>query len=597
MTDSTPTRFPTWLGIAQGIALYALYKTHQDKIWPPELPALFNAVLLTVLLLPFIVHWGQGVLSRAAMHRLLAVSALALMGIGAYQGWAAFPLDGAQRPRIAPPSAFIGLALLAFMSVPLAAGWARGKTAAVLGGWHYPRLFEVAWRNAVITAQAGVLTCLLWIVLALGAKLFQLIGVDWPKDLITEAWFAIPLTTLAIALGLRAGLRRAAFTVTLRNHWLALIVWLLPLASLIGTAFVLTSFAGVDKLFERGLSAFFLLWFAAFWIKFYNAAYQDGTSEPALPSVLRRALPFASLALAGVVALAAWALALRILQYGLTPDRIWGALVVLVGLVYAVGYAASLRMREGWMTGIAPANVLAALTISLGILLLLSPALDADRLATHSQMARLDSGQTAANDFDVQALARQGRAGHDALARLKMRRGADGKPDVLALRAADAFDQAERNAYGFGESHAAGAKAIRFDAARVEAYPANKPMPTMLAAFLTKEVAAWQPWEREQSCFAGSAGKPQCVLLLVDLDRDGTDEAVFWRVMDEFDPRVYGIVDGKWKRIGRLALGGGAYVADSLRARLSVGDYAAEPRRWDELRLGTMRYFLKESAD
>lgn len=597
MTDSSPARFPTWLGIAQGIALYTLYKSHQDKLWPPELSALFNAVLLTVLLLPFVVYWGQGVFLRAAMRRLLAVSAIALLGVGAYQGWAAFPLDGALRPRIVPPSAFIGLALLAFMTVPLVAGWERGNTGAVLGGWHYPRLFEVAWRNAVITAQAGVLTGLLWTVLALGAKLFQLIGVDWPKDLITEAWFAIPLTTLAIALGLRAGLRREAFTVTLRNHWLALIVWLLPLASVIGTAFVLTSFAGVDKLFERGLSAFFLLWFAAFWIKFYNAAFQDGTSEPALPSVMRRALPFASLALAGVVALAAWALALRIQQYGLTPDRIWGALVVLVGLIYAVGYAASLRMHDGWMAGIAPANVLAALTMSLGIMLLLSPALDADRLATHSQMARLAAGLTAANDFDVHTLARQGRAGHDALATLKMRRGADGKPDVLALRAADAFDHAERYASGFGESHVADVKAIRFDATRIESYPANKSMPPLLAAFLAKEVMAWQPWEREQSCFALNAGKAHCVLLLIDLNRDGTDEAVFWKMRDEFDPRVYGIVDDKWKRIGRLMFGGGAVLSDSLRARLSIGDYAAEPRRWDDLRLGAARYILNESAD
>ncbi len=597
MTDSTSIRFPTWLGLAQGAALYALYKSHQEKLWPPELGALFNALLLTLLLLPCVAYWGQGVLGRPAARRLLIAAGLVLAGIGAYQGATTFPLPGAVRPQIAPAPAFLGLAMLAFMAVPLMAGRARGTAGAVLGAWHYPRLFEVAWRNAVITAQAGVLTGLLWIVLTLGAQLFHLIGVDWPKETIAKAWFAIPVTTLSIALGLAAGLRRAAFTVTLRNHWLALIVWLLPLASLIGTAFVLTSPAGVDRQFERGLSAFFLLWFAAFWVKFYNAAFQDGEAEPALHPALRHVLPFASLALVGVVGLAAWALALRILQYGLTPDRIWGTLVVAVGLIYAVGYAWSLRWPDGrWMAGIAPANVVAALTMCAGIVLLLSPALDVNRLATASQLARLQSGRTPADGFDVHALARQGRAGHDALLELKQRRGADGKPDALALRAEDAFDRAGRYARGFGEDRDADAKSVRFDAARVDRYPSAKPLPPELSAFLDKEVARWQPWQRSQSCFAPTAGKARCTLLQIDLDRDGRDEVVFWKMQDELQPEVYGIERGKWRRIGTLLAGNGA-APDSARVELATGDYAAKPLRWDELRVGATRFLIFEEAE
>lgn len=596
MTDSPTIRFPTWLGFVQGVVLYGLYKTYQFKLWPQDLSTLFNALLFVALLLPFVVYWGQGTLTRGAMRRLLGLAVFVFAGIGAYQGWAVFPLADALRPRIASAPTFLGLAMLAFMAVPLVSGWARGTPGAVLGAWHYPKLFDVAWRNAVITAQAGVLTGLLWIVLLLGAQLFQLIGIGWPKDLITETWFAIPLTTFAIALGLRAGIRREAFALTLRNHWLTLVMWLLPLASLIGTAFVLTSLTGVDKLFERGLSAFFLLWFAAFWIKFYNAAFQDGASEPALHPALRRVLPFASLALVGVVGLAAWALGLRILQYGLTPDRIWGALVVSVGLIYAVGYAGSLRTRGHWMAGIAPANVLAALVMSLGIVLLLSPALDANRLATASQMARLASGQTAAGDFDVHALAQQGRAGHAALSALKQRHSTDGKPDALALRAEDALDSARRYARGLGEDQDTHTQTIRFDVARVEHYPQRKAMPPSLVAFLGQEVVRWQPWEREQSCFAPRAGNMLCTLLLVDLDRDGVDEAVFWRMRDTYDVRVYALVQGQWARVGRLKPDGTGARKDSLRAQLATGDYATEPRRWDNLRLGTTRYLVNEGA-
>lgn len=594
MTNDT-FRFPAWLGLAQGAALYALYKTYRSSAWPSDQGALFNALLVLALLLPFVVYWSQGALARTAARRLWIAAGLTLAGLGAWQGVAAFPVEGAARPPLASAPAVLGLAMLAFMAVPLTSGWARGRSGAVLGAWHYPRLFEVAWRNAVITAQAGAVTGLLWIVLTLGAQMFHLIGVEWPKETLAKSWFAIPVTTLSVAFGLRTGLRREAFTTTLRNHWLALIVWLLPLASLIGAAFALTSLAGVERLFERGLSAFFLLWFAAFWVKFYNAAYQDGGSGPALHPLLRRGTALASLALVAVVGMAAWALTLRILQYGLTPDRIWGVLVLVVGLIYAVGYAASLRRPAGpWMAGIAPANVLAALAMCAGIALLLSPALDVNRLATASQMARLETGRTAPDDFDVHALTRQGRAGHDALRKLQQRRGADGKPDALALRAEDARVQGERYAFGFGEDRDDPAAQARFEAARIEVHPAGARLPDALAAVLAQEVTAWTPWQGEMSCFSTRTAGRRCALLLIDLDRDGRDEAVVWLRQDDSQPRVYGEKPGGWTHLGMLRPESGA--PDSARARLGTGDYAVEPRRWDALRLGKARYQVVETA-
>ncbi len=213
MSESSVHRFPTWLGLVQGGVLYALYKSHQDKLWPQEWGWLFNAVLLSALLLPFVVYWGIDTLNRRALRRLLLGAGALVFGLGAYQGAMAFSLPDSTRLQLAPTSAFLGLALLVFMLVPLTSGWARGTSGTTLGGWHYPRLFGHAWRNAVVTIQAGALTGLFWAVLSLGAQLFHLIGVEWPKETIEKAWFAIPVTTLSIALGLRTGLRRAAFTV------------------------------------------------------------------------------------------------------------------------------------------------------------------------------------------------------------------------------------------------------------------------------------------------------------------------------------------------------------------------------------------------
>jgi hypothetical protein len=594
MTESPSPRFPAWLGLAQGIALYALYKIRNDNLWPQEWGWLFNALLLGALLLPFVAYWGHGVLTRAALRCVLLVAGLLVLGLGAYQGAMAFPQPEAARLLLAPASAFLGLALLVFMLVPLVSGWARGTADATFGGWQYPRLFEHAWRNAVVSVQAGVLTGLLWIVLSLGAQLFHLIGVDWPQQTLGEAWFAIPVTTLSIAFGLRSGLRRADFTVTLRNHWLTLTVWLLPLASFIGVAFVLTSLAGVDTLFERGLSAFFLLWFAAFWVKFFNSAFQNGQVEPALNPFLCRVLPFTSPALLAVAGLAAWALLLRIGQHGLTPDRLWGTLVATVALTYGAGYSGTLLAGKNarWMHSIARANIVAALVMCVGIVLLLSPLCDVNRFATASQMARLQSGQVTAEAFDVWALARQGRAGRDALEKLKARRGADGKPDKLAIRAEDAVRNADR--YRSSEVNERDEQ-VAVLTERIEHYPAAKPFPAGFADFLKQDVATWDAWKRKQSCFARLQTQQHCAALLIDLDHDGQDEVVLWQGdIDQSD--VYALSGKQWRRVGHLAFGE-AGAPDSVRAELATGAYAIQPNRWDALRVGKTRYQVFEKAE
>jgi hypothetical protein len=424
--------------------------------------------------------------------------------------------------------------------------------------------------------------------------------VEWPKKTIEEAWFAIPVTTLAIALGLRTGLRRAAFTVTLRNHWLTLTVWLLPLASLIGVAFVLTSLAGVGSLFERGLSAFFLLWFAAFWITFFNSAFQDGQSEPALHPALRRLLPFAALALLAVVGLATWALLLRIFQYGLTPDRIWGALAAAVALSYGAGYAGSLRTDAGsrWMPGIAPANIVAALVMSAGIVLLLSPVLDANRLATASQMARLQSGRVTADAFDVWALARQQRAGYDALVELQAQRGADGQPSKLALRAEDAVNKASRYDFSYDNDEFERSGEPVDLTGRIDSYPAKQALPAGFAEFLKQDIAKWDNWQRRQSCFAGQKSRQRCVLLQADLDRDGVNEVVLWKEPHVNLALVYVYSQGSWQQYGSLALEKrGNDATESVRAELATSAYAVQPPRWGTLRIGQSRFQVFENAE
>lgn len=586
-----------WLGLAQGLILYVLYKTHQEAVWAPQSGPLFNALLLAALLLPFVVYWGQGILAGRRLARLLALIGLLVLGLGAYQGMTVFPLPEANKPRLADFSTYAGLSLVCFMLVPLVSAWSGTRSEGLtLRRWDYALLFEHAWRNSVITVQAGVLTCLFWAVLVLGAQLFRMIGVDWPKEIIEESWFAIPVTTLSNALGIRAGLRRSAFTNTLRNHWLTLTAWLLPIVSLIGAAFALTSMTGVDKLFERGLSAFFLLWFAAFWVKFFNSAFQDGKTAPPFGTWLSRMLPFTSPALAAVSGMALWALLLRVDQHGLTPDRIWGVFVACVALCYGLVYALSLMDRTGWMRRIPDANVLAALIMCAGIVLLLSPVLDACRLSTDSQMARLNSGEVQAGDFDVYALTRQGKAGHEALAGLARQQDAEGKPTHLAFRAIEAIESAQD--FGYWENEDRHKEMPVADiVSRLDSFPRDIPPAEDFIGFLREEVAKWEKWERQRSCFDRRNKSSRCTLLQIDLNNDGSEEVVLWRMRSDFHPLMYSRLDGKWRRIGSLQYFGGAGDRQSVQAELYAGEFEARPSAWKELRIGERIYRIDEDTE
>lgn len=585
------------LGLAQGAALFALYLSHKSLVWPLEAAPIFNAVLLNVLLLPLIVYWAHNVLGRATLAKLLLAVGLLVAGLGAYQTATLYPFAGATKPPLVGFPVFVGLTLVGFMVVPLISAWNKQRRPGLaLGRWDYAALFEHAWRNAVITVQAGVLTGLVWTLLQLGAQLFRLIGVDWPHQVVQEAGFAIPVTTVAIALGMRAGLKRAAFIITLRNHWLTLTAWLLLLVGLIGSAFVLTSLAGVDKLFERGLSAFFLLWFAAFWVKFFNSAFQDGQTPPPFGPGLQKILPYTAVALLAITGLAAWALLLRVSQHGLTPDRVWGLLVAAVALCYGVGYSLSLIKNTHWMSSVAHANVVAALLMCVGIVLLLSPVLDARRLSTNSQMARLNAGKV--KEFDVYALLDQGRFGYDALQGLSQQKNLKSEATPLALHAKRALQSPHRYLHygrmdGSNESSGLAVTDVR---ARVDIYPKGTSLSEDFIGFLTTEISTWDSGTRQSSCFDNRDINGRCSLLRVDLNRDGQPEWVLWKTAYDFQPGVYVISNGVWKRVGHLTSANQAAIPVDIDQQLIVEGITSKPSAWNELGVGPLRYHVVEDT-
>jgi hypothetical protein len=440
----TSPRIGAWrilLGLLQGLLLYLLYRAGQDLTWPATVPMLLVPLMLAGLLVPVILISSLGHLSRRQLLLWGGIALLVLVGLGCHDAWRGgdLPLPPQGEPNVRHASA-AGLYRSLYPSSPLVlfamAGFFIAHTlvlAAVRDGRRiaaYTSYFDIAWKLGVQLAFSALFTGVSWLVLVLGANLFDLVKLKFLSELLRKEWFAIPVTAFAFSCAMHLTDVRPAIVRGIRGLLLVLLSWLLPIIVLLVGGFLLAlPFTGLEPLWNTKRAAAVLLVAAAGLVVLVNAAWQNGEDGTSVARIVRGAARAAALLLAPLVVLAAYALALRVRDYGWTGDRVSAAACIVVAACYAAGYLRA-ALRPGWLPSLAAVNIGAAFVV-LGVLLLLfSPLLDPARISVASQLARLESGKVKADRFDFAFLRFDGeRYGRAALDRLE--REARGKDAAL----------------------------------------------------------------------------------------------------------------------------------------------------------------------
>ena len=496
-------------GAMQGFVLWWLW--HADKFhqWPASEPIAFAAMLYAAIAAPLALYWTQGV---EGLSRRLRLAAVAMYGagyaaLGAYSTWVVDP--GPAEVGFHPASVLAAI-VLGFVSLSLLCGFDFSAWR-----WRYARLFHYTWRNGILSATAAAMTGAVWTVLYAGAALMGLIQVKWVLELIKEPVFAFPVTGLVVAGAFALGLARAALTEAIRRFWLSMSSWLLLLILFFGVMWVLwVPFTGLEALFRTRHAAFMMLWFSALAVKFANCAYQDGQIVWPYPRWLSYATQAAWLSLLPVVAIAWWALGLRVAQYGWSEDRLWAALVSSVALIYAVGYAFSWLRRGRWMAAIAGTNIVAALVLCLGLAAFVSPVANIQRLAVSAHMGRVAAAGGSVEPDWVYLRWESGRFGRAALQGLAAGAGVPAGQQ-WAKRASEELAKTSR----YAEVPQVVTAALV--AEKFAVYPIGKKLPAAFVAY----VQAQDTGRNLKSCLR-AAGK--CHLWLGDLNGDGQDEVVLF---------------------------------------------------------------------
>lgn len=551
------------VGLVQGLALYLLYSAVDAKAWPATDGLVFAPLLFVSLFVPLLIAVSLGNLRAVTLAVWAVVGAVIVAGLAWYDIWHILPAGGVMTPKgfvgdrsgVLPSfGAFFFTAATLFIGQALIAGGDADRRAVATYSTH----FDVAWKLGLQGALAIVFVGVFWGVLELGAELFSLIGIGFFRKLIEHDWFAIPATTLAIAISIHLTDVRASLVRGARTLCLVLLAWLLPLMTIIAAGFLGTLiFTGLDPLWKTRFAAGYLLIAAGALVILINAAYQDGHPDREAPRILRCAGALAGLLLVPLAIIAGYAILLRVRQYGWTTDRVGSVACLTMAAWYAVGYAAAALLPGPWLKHMERWNFLAALLALAVVLALFSPIADPERIAVASQMARLESGQVSPGKFDFAYLRWEGgRFGDAALRRLSTEGGRDRA--FVQLRARRVL--AMKNRYEI-----ASPTPVELSA-HVVVYPKGRALPAYFRAhdWANDKQAEIEPWCLR---FAGY----DCDAVFIDAAGDGREELLFLEQGASIDAALFQqSPDGSWQIVSSPA---SLWNCSAVVASLRRGDY------------------------
>jgi hypothetical protein len=350
----------------------------------------------------------------------------------------------------------------------------------------YDRLHSHAWTDAVIGAAGLAFTGLSFLLVLLIGSMFKLIGIELIMKLFETGWF--PWMLAGAAFGGAVGLlrERDRLVSTLQKLVMIVLAVLAPVLAAAVALFLLSLLGtGLRGLWDSGFStAALMMAAAAFAVLLANAVIGNGREERSGNRLLHGAAAVLVVAVFPLAVIAFYSMHLRVIQYGWTPERLWGAVAAMVALAYgAAGLWSVGRKRLDFDDVLRPLQQKLAIGLTLLALFLALPIVDFGGISTRDQVARLKDGAVKAEKFDWAALAYDfGPSGRKALAELAK------SPDKTRARLADwalkAKDRWELNGSG-GEIDESdmlyGAKAIE---QKIRIFPAGRTLPAEAYAAL-----------------------------------------------------------------------------------------------------------------
>jgi len=272
----------------------------------------------------------------------------------------------------------------------------------------YPQVHGHAWTNVVLWGACWGFTGITLLLSHLLAELFALIGIDSIRTLLNKNWSNAMI--IGGAFGAALGLLRDRDRVVrlLQRVVTSVLAVLAPVLGVALLLFILSlPFTGLGNLWEATRETTPILMACLIGaLILANAVIGHGPDDEAKNPVLRWSAMALGVSVLPLAIIATIAVKLRLGQYGVTPDRLWGLVVVVFAVAYGLVYLVDLvRGRQGWAPLIRRDNIRLAFATMAVALVLATPLAGFNAISTNDQVARLKAGKVDPNQFDWAALA------------------------------------------------------------------------------------------------------------------------------------------------------------------------------------------------
>jgi hypothetical protein len=395
------------LGALAGASFWALGETWNAAGWP------HGAFLAVLVLVSVQASVSLALAGPVAVRRAVPGALLVALPVTLLASWAGHRHDDPMALLDQPWMVSI-MALLVFLAAPFLLVWLRQPRKRL----SYAALFETAWTMTARYLIAWAFVAVFWALLFLSDAVLSLVEVRVLSDLLEREWLALTLSGTVLGLGL-AVVHELSETLSpflvlrlLRLLVLPVLVVMLVFLGAVPLRGVVNLFGEVSPASTLMVSAIVAISLVSIAVERDDALSVDTCVQRASTRALALTVPF----LAG---LALWAVSVRVIQHGWTPDRVLAALVCAVLLAYGAGYAAAVLMRGDWTGRIRRVNVVFGGGTMMLCALWLTPVLNADRISSNSQVARFAKGKTNLDGLPLWAMEHDwGKAGQHGLERL-----------------------------------------------------------------------------------------------------------------------------------------------------------------------------------
>ncbi|MBJ8787252.1 DUF4153 domain-containing protein [Citrobacter freundii] len=549
-----------FIGLLQGALCYLLmtYLVPHNDGWlffgMPATIAITSALLLTV------VSFKQ----RALWYWMALIFVVVL----AMSAWLKWQVEDSDKWRQHEVFMFYGwrLLLMAMLALP----WIQYSLRASRQQTRYAQFYTQLWLNTLTLLIVFISNGLFWLVLLLWSEMFKLVGIPFFSTLFFDTdWFGYVAFGLITALAVVLARTQSRLVTAVQKLLTFIATGLLPLVALLALMFILTlPFTGLEAISQR-VSAAGLMSTLTFSLLLLMAMVREPQKEALpYPGALRYLIKCALAVTPIYTLIAGWALWVRIQQYGWTPERLHGVLVVVVLLAWSVGYLVSILRRGHNPLEIQGKVILGVSLLALGLLVLLSsPVIDAWRISVNSHMGLYHSGKIKPDQVSLYMLDHSGKPGRAALEVLQ--KDVAFNQDSKRRRDLNSLLQGSRD-----------------------------PVKELTATQLLSKVVIAPGSEKPDDAFwtfvkaqgyriTSCAEQNACVLVSQDLNADGHPEQVLYAFGDG-ESLVFGMQKNKWDLLAVARLPEG-FNKDKLLQAVANQQLGSAPRIWRDITIDGKR--------